>query len=114
MRLLTPFLVQSWQGRMLNIHPSLLPDFPGLHTHARALQAGRTQHGCTVHLVTDAMDEGPIIAQQAVPILPGDDETSLADRVLAQEHILYRKALRRFIEDSRGAARPLPAAPATP
>ncbi len=77
MRLLTPFLVDAWQGRMLNIHPSLLPAFPGLDTHARALAAGVKLHGCTVHLVTNTMDEGPILAQAAVPVLPSDTaETS--------------------------------------
>jgi len=94
MRQLTPFLVQRWQGRMLNIHPSLLPAFPGLHTHARALEAGVKLHGCTVHLVTEALDDGPIIAQAAVPVLPGDDADRLAARVLAQEHVLYPAALR--------------------
>jgi len=83
MRLLTPFLVSAWAGRMINIHPSLLPAFPGLDTHARALAAGVRLHGCTVHHVTEAMDEGPIIAQAAVPVLPGDTEASLAARVLA-------------------------------
>jgi phosphoribosylglycinamide formyltransferase-1 len=99
MRLLTPFLVTAWQGRMLNIHPSLLPAFPGLHTHARALQAGVLRHGCTVHLVTEEMDEGPILAQAEVPVLPGDDEERLAARVLAHEHILYPQALRRLIAE---------------
>lgn len=94
MRILTPFLVKAWEGRMLNIHPSLLPAFPGLHTHARALQAGVKLHGCTVHWVTETMDEGPIIAQAAVPVLPGDTEETLAARVLAQEHVLYPLALR--------------------
>ncbi len=93
MRLLTPFLVEAWQGRMLNIHPSLLPAFPGLHTHARALAAGVRLHGCTVHLVTQGMDEGPILAQAAVPVLPGDTEETLAARVLRQEHALYPAAL---------------------
>jgi formyltetrahydrofolate-dependent phosphoribosylglycinamide formyltransferase len=93
MRLLSPFLVDRWAGRMLNIHPSLLPAFPGLHTHARALTAGVKLHGCTVHLVTQAMDEGPILAQAAVPVLPGDDEATLAARVLAQEHLIYPAAL---------------------
>ena len=74
MRLLTPRLVGRYAGRMLNIHPSLLPAFPGLHTHARALAAGSKLHGCTVHLVTETMDDGPILAQAAVPVLPGDDE----------------------------------------
>jgi phosphoribosylglycinamide formyltransferase-1 len=94
MRLLSPFLVESWAGRMLNIHPSLLPAFAGLDTHARALAAGVRVHGCTVHLVTQGMDEGPILAQAAVPVLPGDDEPTLAARVLAQEHVLYPLALR--------------------
>ena len=93
MRLLTPYLVERWAGRMLNIHPSLLPAFPGLHSHARALAAGAKLHGCTVHLVTAVMDDGPILAQAAVPVLPGDDEDSLAARVLAQEHRLYPVAL---------------------
>lgn len=107
MRLLTPFLVDAWQGRMLNVHPSLLPAFPGLHTHARALQAGVKLHGCTVHLVTQVMDEGPILAQAAVPVLPGDTEDSLAARVLVQEHVIYPAALRAF---AAGAdRRPAPA-----
>ncbi len=106
MRLLTPFLVQAWQGRMLNIHPSLLPSFPGLHTHARALEAGVKLHGCTVHLVTQGMDEGPILAQAAVPVLPGDTEDSLAARVLRQEHGLYPAALAAF---ARGGADSAPA-----
>jgi formyltetrahydrofolate-dependent phosphoribosylglycinamide formyltransferase len=93
MRLLTPFLVGAWAGRMLNIHPSLLPAFPGLQTHARALSAGVKLHGCTVHWVTDRMDEGPIVAQAAVPVLPDDSEDTLAARVLAQEHALYPLAL---------------------
>jgi phosphoribosylglycinamide formyltransferase 1 len=79
---------------MLNIHPSLLPAFPGLRTHARALAAGVKLHGCTVHLVTNATDEGSILAQAAVPVLPGDTEDCLADRVLAQEHVIYPLALR--------------------
>ena len=94
MRLLTPFLVAEWAGRMLNVHPSLLPAFPGLHTHARALKAGVKLHGCTVHLVTNEMDAGPILAQAAVPVLPGDTEDTLAARVLAQEHRIYPEALR--------------------
>lgn len=93
MRLLTPWLVRKWAGRMLNIHPSLLPKFPGLDTHARALAAGECEHGCTVHLVTEGMDEGPILGQARVPVLPGDDEASLAARVLAQEHLLYPEML---------------------
>ena len=98
MRLLTHVLVDAWAGRMLNIHPSLLPAFPGLDTHARALASGVTLHGCTVHLVTDVMDAGPILAQAAVPVLPGDTAEVLAARVLAQEHRLYPLALRAFIE----------------
>ncbi len=93
MRLLTSFLVDRWSGRMLNIHPSLLPAFPGLETHARALKAGVTLHGCTVHLVTHATDAGPILAQAAVPVFPDDDELRLAARVLAQEHQIYPMAL---------------------
>ena len=96
MRLLTPRFVDAWQGRMLNIHPSLLPAFPGLHTHERALGAGVKLHGCTVHLVTQAMDEGPILAQAAVPVLPGDTADVLAERVLVQEHRIYPLALRCF------------------
>ena len=97
MRLLTPFLVGAWSGRMLNIHPSLLPAFRGLHTHARAIEAGAQRHGCTVHLVTEQMDEGPILAQAAVPVLADDTEDRLADRVLAQEHLLYPAALAAFV-----------------
>lgn len=93
MRLLTPYLVRGWAGRMLNIHPSLLPDFPGLDTHARALAAGVAEHGCTVHLVTEGMDEGPILGEARVPVLPGDTEDTLAARVLAQEHRLYPEIL---------------------
>ena len=104
MRLLTPFLVGAWRGRMLNIHPSLLPAFPGLDTHARALAAGVKLHGCTVHLVTQTMDEGPILAQAAVPVLPDDTAETLADRVLVQEHILYPRALRCVASGDRGVA----------
>jgi phosphoribosylglycinamide formyltransferase 1 len=106
MRLLTPFLVEAWQGRMLNIHPSLLPAFPGLDTHSRALAAGAKLHGCTVHLVTHTMDEGPILAQCAVPVLPGDTAEALAERVLAQEHVLYPRALRCFAAGNPGIAPP--------
>ena len=105
MRLLTPFLVARYAGRMVNIHPSLLPDFPGLDTHARALAAGARRHGCTVHLVTDILDAGPILGQSSVPVLPDDTEEALAARVLAAEHILYPEALRRL------AAGPLPPPP---
>ncbi len=121
MRLLTPFLVGAWQGRMLNIHPSLLPAFPGLHTHERALAAGAKIHGCTVHVVTDTMDEGPILAQAAVPVLRGDTEAALAARVLAQEHRLYPEALKAFVtgvavEPEPGAhlINPLPASAVKP
>jgi formyltetrahydrofolate-dependent phosphoribosylglycinamide formyltransferase len=93
MRVLSPYLVRRYAGRMLNIHPSLLPAFPGLHTHARALAAGVKLHGCTVHLVTEALDDGPILAQAAVPVLPGDTADALAARVLVQEHRLYPLAL---------------------
>jgi formyltetrahydrofolate-dependent phosphoribosylglycinamide formyltransferase len=114
MRLLTPFLVTAWQGRMMNIHPSLLPAFPGLHTHARALAAGVKLHGCTVHLVTEATDEGPILAQAAVPVLPGDTEASLAARVLVQEHRLYPTALAAFAAARPGVAASHDAALANP
>jgi len=96
MRLLTPYLVGKWQGRMLNIHPSLLPAFPGLDTHGRALAAGNKLHGCTVHLVTEMMDDGPILAQAAVPVFDQDSEADLAARVLAQEHLIYPAALAAF------------------
>jgi formyltetrahydrofolate-dependent phosphoribosylglycinamide formyltransferase len=103
MRLLTPLLVDAWRGRMLNIHPSLLPSFPGLHTHASALEAGVKLHGCTVHLVTQGMDSGPILAQAAVPVLPGDSEEMLAARVLRQEHVIYPAALAAFAAGLAGA-----------
>lgn len=106
MRLLTPFLVQRWAGRMLNIHPSLLPAFPGLDTHARALAAGSKIHGCTVHLVTEAVDDGPILAQAAVPVLPDDSEQVLAARVLRQEHVIYPVALATLISGRAGYAPP--------
>ena len=121
MRLLSPFLVRAWAGRMLNIHPSLLPAFPGLHTHRRAIEAGVKLHGCTVHLVTEAVDAGPILAQAAVPVLADDDEATLAARVLRQEHVLYPAAVRRFIERRPGEAdadaalhNPLPGAARAP
>jgi len=114
MRLLTPFLVAAWQGRMLNIHPSLLPAFPGLHTHRRALAAGVKLHGCTVHLVTDTMDAGPILAQAAVPVLPGDTEDVLAARVLVQEHRIYPAALAAFAAGRPPAVPPASAALANP
>jgi len=121
MRLLTPFLVGAWAGRMLNVHPSLLPAFPGLDTHARALAAGVKLHGCTVHLVTEQMDAGPILAQAAVPVLPGDTEATLAARVLTQEHRIYPEALRLHAAGRPGAydataalASPLPVLAFTP
>ncbi len=106
MRLLTPFLVEAWRDRMLNVHPSLLPAFPGLHTHERALAAGVKLHGCSVHLVTDVMDEGPILAQAAVPVLPDDTADVLAARVLVQEHAIYPAALAAFA--AGGACRSAP------
>lgn len=93
MRVLTPWFVTRWQGRLVNIHPSLLPDFRGTHTHARALEAGVAEHGCTVHFVVPELDAGPTILQAKVPVLPGDDEASLSARVLEQEHVLYPQAL---------------------
>ena len=98
MRILSDAFVQHFAGRMINIHPSLLPSFPGLHTHRRALEEGVRVHGCTVHFVTPALDHGPIIVQAAVPVLDGDDESSLAARVLAQEHRIYPLAVRWFAE----------------
>jgi phosphoribosylglycinamide formyltransferase-1 len=96
MRLLTPWFADAWSGRLLNIHPSLLPDFKGLDTHARALAAGATEAGCTVHLVTAELDDGPILGQARVPVLPGDDEATLAARVLTEEHRLYPRCLADF------------------
>ncbi|GAN96653.1 phosphoribosyl glycinamide formyltransferase [Komagataeibacter europaeus NBRC 3261] len=105
MRLLTPFLTTAWAGRMLNIHPSLLPAYPGLHTHERALESGARIHGCTVHWVTEGMDEGPIIGQAAVPILADDTPDVLGARVLQQEHRLYPAALHRvLVPDAAPAA----------
>ena len=93
MRILTADFVARWQGRMINIHPSLLPAFPGLDTHEQALAAGVKLHGCSVHFVDAGVDSGPIIGQAAVPVLPSDDADSLADRVLAEEHRLYPRCL---------------------
>ena len=98
MRLLTPWFVDAWQGRMLNIHPSLLPDFKGLHSHARAIAAGKEEAGCSVHIVTAELDDGPILGQARVPVLPGDDEDALAARVLKAEHVLYPRCLAEFCE----------------
>lgn len=101
MRVLTAGFVDRFKGRMLNIHPSLLPKYPGLHTHARALEAGDAEAGCTVHEVTPVLDDGPILGQAHVPILPGDTPETLAARVLVQEHRLYPAVLRRFAAGDR-------------
>jgi phosphoribosylglycinamide formyltransferase-1 len=98
MRLLTPWFVGQWQGRMLNIHPALLPAFKGLHTHERALEAGVKTHGASVHFVSPEMDSGPIIVQAEVPVLPGDTPDTLAARVLEAEHRIYPQALRQVAE----------------
>ena len=98
MRILTPSFVNNYNGRLINIHPSLLPAFTGLNTHARALTEGVKIHGCTVHFVTPNLDKGPIIVQAAVPVLPGDDEETLGARVLEQEHKIYPQAIRWFAE----------------
>ncbi len=93
MRILTPWFVTRWEGRMINIHPSLLPLFKGTHTHRQALEAGVSEHGCSVHFVVPELDAGPVILQAKVPVLPGDDEDKLAQRVLVEEHKLYPAAL---------------------
>lgn len=98
MRILGEGFVRRFEGRLLNIHPSLLPSFPGIRTHAQALAAGVRLHGCSVHFVTPALDGGPIIAQAAVPVQAGDDEASLGRRVLAEEHLLYPRVARWFLE----------------
>lgn len=98
MRVLTEGFVARYSNRMINIHPSLLPSFPGLHTHQRALEAGVRLHGCTVHFVTPGLDSGPIIIQAAVPVLAGDTEDTLSARVLEQEHRIYPKAVRWLCE----------------
>ncbi|MGZ5147381.1 MAG: phosphoribosylglycinamide formyltransferase, partial [Burkholderiales bacterium] len=98
MRVLTERFVRCYSGRILNIHPSLLPAFPGLHTHKRALEAGVRIHGCTVHFVTPALDHGPIVIQAAVPVLADDSEQLLAARVLREEHVIYPQAVRWFCE----------------
>jgi phosphoribosylglycinamide formyltransferase-1 len=98
MRILTAPFVAHYAGRMLNIHPSLLPAFPGLATHRQALDAGVARHGATVHVVTAELDHGPVLAQAEVDVLPGDTESTLAARVLVQEHLLYPRAIRNFIE----------------
>lgn len=104
MRILTPNFISLWSGKMLNIHPSLLPKYPGLHTHRRALEAGDTEAGCSVHEVIADLDAGPVLGQARVPILPEDTEDSLAKRVLEQEHRLYPAVLNRF---ATGDTRPV-------
>lgn len=99
MRILTAPFVEHYAGRMLNIHPSLLPLFPGMATHRQALAAGVKEHGATVHFVTAELDHGPAVASSVVPVLPGDTEDSLSARVLVQEHLLYPRAIRLFIDD---------------
>jgi phosphoribosylglycinamide formyltransferase-1 len=99
MRILTPGFVRHYAGRLVNIHPSLLPAFPGLHTHRRAIEAGCAQAGATVHWVTPELDHGPILAQAAVPVWPGDTEQTLAARVLEQEHRIYPQAVRQLLTD---------------
>lgn len=108
MRILTPDFVNHYQGRLLNIHPSLLPKYPGLNTHQRAIDAGDHLHGATVHFVTEVLDDGPNIIQASVPIYDGDDATSLQQRVHVQEHVIYPIAVKWFVEgrlkhDSKGA-----------
>lgn len=98
MRILTPGFVHRYHGRLLNIHPSLLPSFPGLATHRQALEAGVKFHGATVHFVTAELDHGPIVEQAVVPVLEDDTEAVLATRVLAQEHVIYPRAVRDFVE----------------
>jgi phosphoribosylglycinamide formyltransferase-1 len=98
MRILGAAFVRRHEGRLLNIHPSLLPAFPGLHTHRRAIEAGCKLAGATVHFVTPDLDHGPIVIQAAVPLLPGDDEDALAARVLEREHVIYPRAVRWFVE----------------
>jgi phosphoribosylglycinamide formyltransferase-1 len=98
MRVLTDAFVTRYAGRLFNIHPSLLPSFPGLHTHRKALEAGVRVHGATVHFVTPTLDCGPVVIQATVPVLPGDDEAALARRVLEQEHRIYPQAVRWFVE----------------
>jgi phosphoribosylglycinamide formyltransferase 1 len=100
MRVLTDWFVERWAGRMINIHPSLLPLFRGTHTHRRALEEGVLVHGCTVHFVVPELDAGPIVAQAVVPVVPGDTEESLAARVIVQEHRLYPRALRTICDGS--------------
>ena len=97
MRILTPVFMNRWEGKTLNIHPSLLPKYPGLKTHARAIEAGDTEAGCTVHIATPVLDDGPILGQARVPVLTDDTPETLAARVLTMEHRLYPQVLRRFV-----------------
>ena len=97
MRLLSAEFIRPYEGRILNIHPSLLPHFPGLHTHQRAIDAGHAEAGCTIHVVTEGMDEGPVLAQARVPVLDGDTAEALAARVLKEEHRLYAQTLRKYV-----------------
>jgi phosphoribosylglycinamide formyltransferase-1 len=99
MRIFTPAFIARFRRRILNIHPSLLPSFPGLHTHRQALAAGVKLHGCTVHVVTPSLDAGPIVIQAAVPVMPGDTEDALAERVLQAEHRIYPQAVQWFMQD---------------
>jgi formyltetrahydrofolate-dependent phosphoribosylglycinamide formyltransferase len=108
MRILTPWFVQQWEGRMINIHPSLLPKYPGLNTHQRALDAGDQEAGCSVHWVTEGVDEGAVIAQARVPILEGDRADDLANRVLQEEHQLYPRAVAIAARDILSKKEPLP------
>lgn len=108
MRLLTPWFVARWKDRLINIHPSLLPKYPGLDTHRRALEAGDAEAGCTVHHVIDAVDAGPIIAQARVPVLEGDTPETLAERVLAAEHALYPAALIKAVQAVSGGSGRIP------
>lgn len=101
MRILTPEFTAQWEGRMLNIHPSLLPKYKGLHTHARALAAGDAEHGCSVHEVTAALDDGPILGQARLKVMPDDTDDTLAARLLPLEHALYPAVLRRFAQGDR-------------
>jgi phosphoribosylglycinamide formyltransferase-1 len=104
MRVLTPVFMESWRGRILNIHPSLLPKYKGLHTHQRALDAGDDEHGCTVHQATARLDDGPILGRKSLKILPGETAEKLAARVLKLEHELYPATVRKFLEDRANAA----------
>jgi len=105
MRILTPVFVDAWEGRVLNIHPSLLPKYKGLNTHARAIEAGDSEAGCSVHKVTAGLDDGPLLGQATVPVEQGDTPDSLAKRVLVQEHKLYPAVLRRFLGGETGLLR---------